>query len=128
MKISELAQRLDVSPHTLRYYEKIGLIRDVDRAGGRRVYTENALNWMRFILRLKQTGMPLKKIQRYSDLRHKGDSTLSERKAMLLSHRQDLEENINQLQSHLVALDQKIEIYETLEKEYDALRAGIEKT
>jgi len=128
MKISDLASRLAVSPHTLRYYEKRGLIRGVERANGRRVYTREDQTWMEFILRLKATGMPLKQIQEYSDLRHEGDSTLSQRKAMLHSHRQDLEKNIQTLQSHLIALDQKIEIYDTLEEEYDTLRAGAEKT
>ena len=127
MTISELAKRLDLSPHTLRYYEKIGLIRDVDRVGGRRSYNEQDLKWMAFIMRLKQTGMPLKQIQQYSDLRHEGDTTLSERKGMLLSHRQDLERNIDQLQAHLAALDQKIDIYNTLEDEYDSLRKRTEK-
>lgn len=128
MTISELAKRLEVSPHTLRYYEKIGLIRDVDRVGGRRSYGSQDLEWMQFILRLKETGMPLKQIQRYAQLRYVGDKTLAERKGMLLSHRLDLEINIAKLQSHLVALDRKIEIYETLEIEYDALRERTEKT
>jgi len=128
MTISELAKRLEVSPHTLRYYEKIGLIRDVERISGRRYYTNGDFEWMCFIKRLKGTGMPLKQIQRYSRLRYDGDSTLSERKIMLLSHRQDLEMNITTLQNHLVALDQKIEVYETLEDEYVALQERTEKT
>lgn len=128
MTIGQLAELLELSPHTLRYYEKIGLIRDVDRVGGRRRYTKQDLKWLEFILRLKGTGMPLKQIQRYSELRYSGDSTLSERKAMLLSHRRDLLNSISRLQTHLAALDQKIKIYETMEDEYDSLRKRAEKT
>lgn len=122
MTISELAKHLDLTPHTLRYYEKIGLIRDVERISGRRSYTRQDLTWMEFIKRLKGTGMPLSAIQKYAELRYEGDPTLSERKAMLISHRHDLEMTIKKLQSHLVALDQKIHVYETLENEYDTVR------
>ncbi|BDQ33980.1 MerR family transcriptional regulator [Pseudodesulfovibrio portus] len=121
MTISDTAKRLGLSPHTLRYYEKIGLIRDVERASGRRVYTDRDLIWLEFVLRLKATGMGLARIKRYADLRYEGDETVPERKAMLLSHRQDLESAIARLKSNLVALDHKIELYEAMEKEHDAL-------
>lgn len=124
MTISELASQLGLSAHTLRYYEKIGLIRDVDRVGGRRSYSRRDVVWLEFIKRLKNTGMPLKQIQEYSDLRYAGDVTISQRKAMLLSHRQDLEANIAQLQAHLEALDVKIETYNHMEDEYDKVRKG----
>jgi len=127
MTISEMAKRLEVSPHTLRYYEKIGLIREVDRAGARRSYTRQDQTWLEFILRLKGTGMPLKQIQQYAELRYEGDTTLTERKEMLLLHRQDLMRNIDKLKSHLTSLDDKIDVYETMEKEYDALRKRIEE-
>jgi DNA-binding transcriptional MerR regulator len=127
MTISETAKRLGLSPHTLRYYEKIGLIRDVERASGRRVYTDRDLIWLEFVLRLKATGMSLARIKRYADLRYKGDGTVSKRKAMLLSHRQDLESAIDRLTSNLVALDHKIELYEAMEKEHDTLRKRTEE-
>lgn len=128
MTISELAKQLELSPHTLRYYEKIGLIRDVERVGSRRAYTKQDRLWLEFIKRLKATGMPLKQILRYSELRYAGDATITERKVMLLSHRQELEKNIKKLQSHLVVLDHKIEIYEKMETEYDTLRKRARKT
>lgn len=127
MTISDMADRLGLTPHTLRYYEKIGLIREVERASGRRCYSEQDQTWLEFIIRLKATGMPLKKIHRYAELRYEGDSTLSERKDMLLSHRQDLKMNITKLQSHLAALNHKINIYDTLETQYDALRKRTKK-
>jgi len=128
MTISELAKRLEISPHTLRYYEKVGLIRNVERVNGRRFYVGSDQTWLEFILRLKNAGMPLAQIQRYSELRYEGDSTISERKAMLHSYRQELEDNIKKLQSYLVILDQKIETYDTMEKEYESLRKRPGKT
>ncbi|QJB55166.1 MerR family transcriptional regulator [Pseudodesulfovibrio sp. zrk46] len=122
MTISEIAKRTGLTAHTLRYYEKIGLIRDVERGRGRRMYTEKDVEWLLFIVRLKETGMPLKQIEQYARLRYEGDTTLSERKAMLFSHRKDLKRNIDQLRGHLKALDKKIAIYETWEKEYDEVR------
>ncbi|WP_319541862.1 MerR family transcriptional regulator [uncultured Pseudodesulfovibrio sp.] len=127
MTISELAKQLGLSPHTLRYYEKIGLIRNVERIGSRRTYTKQDRLWLEFIKRLKATGMPLKQILRYSELRYAGAATITERKTMLLSHRQDLEQNIKKLQRHLVALDQKIKTYEALEAEHDTVRKGTRK-
>lgn len=128
MTISELAKRVGLTPHTLRYYEKIGLIRDVERASGRRYYSSQDQSWLEFINRLKATGMPLKQIRLYADLRYAGDETISERKVMLLSHRQDLESTIDRLQFNLVALDHKIKLYEAMEKKHDALRKRTEKT
>jgi len=127
MTISEIAKRLGLTPHTLRYYEKIGLIRDVERTSARRVYTDRDLVWLEFVLRLKATGMPLAQIKRYADLRYAGDATITERKRMLLSHRRDLTSAIDRLRSNLAALDQKIEIYEAMEKEHDTLRKRTEK-
>jgi DNA-binding transcriptional MerR regulator len=72
--------------------------------------------------------MPLGQIRRYADLRYAGDETITERKAMLLSHRQDLKSNIKQLRSNLVALDRKIEIYAAMEKKHDTLRERTEET
>ena len=121
MRISEAAERLGVSADTLRYYEKIGLLRDIDRVGGRRSFGAKDIAWLEFIRRLKETGMELKMIKAYSDMRHQGDATLSQRKAMLLDHRQGLEQRIKALEAHLRALDKKITWYETKEEEH-ALR------
>lgn len=128
MTISEMARLLGLSAHTLRYYEKIGLIRDVERAAQRRVYTEEDRVWLEFILRLKATGMPLARIKRYADLRYTGDATITERKAMLLSHRQDLKADIRRLRSNLSALDRKIEHYEAMEEAYGPPSKRTEET
>jgi DNA-binding transcriptional MerR regulator len=67
MKIGELSQRSGLSAHTIRYYEKIGLLPFADRDGsGQRDYDLTILSWIAFLGRLKLTGMPLKQIQRYN--------------------------------------------------------------
>lgn len=128
MTISDVAQLLGVSPHTIRYYEKMGLIRHVEKARGRRVFTGQDVKWMEFILRLKKTGMPLKQIKKYSDLRYRGDTTITERKTMLIAHRNALKKEVKELQSSLKALDQKIQIYGKMEEEHNAVEQWAEKT
>ena len=78
--------------------------------GNRRGYSDKDLTWIAFIKRLKDTGMPFKKIRRYAELRADGDPTLSERMEMLAQHRQALNELIAQLQEHKIKLEEKIDI------------------
>ena len=112
MKIGLFAQKVNLSAHTLRYYEKRGLIK-VDRdQSGQRSYNENDLAWVQFIQRLKDTGMHLKDIQRYADLRYQGDSSLKERFEMLQKHRSFVKEQIKNWQISPKKLDHKIEWYQ----------------
>ncbi|MFW5488523.1 MAG: MerR family transcriptional regulator [Desulfovibrio sp.] len=116
MTIGEVANILGISVHTLRYYEKIGLIRQVDRVSGKRRYSKANVVWLEFIQRLKRTRMPLEKIRQYADLWHMGDSSIPQRKDMLLAHQQQLLEEMEVLQGHLDFLNKKIDLYETREK------------
>lgn len=116
MTIGEVANILGISGHTLRYYERIGLIRQVNRVSGRRIYSKDNLVWLKFILRLKRTRMPLKEIRQYADLWYVGPTAIPQRKAILLAHRQRLIDEMTSLQGHLDFLDKKIELYETQEK------------
>lgn len=109
--IGDFAKLTGLSIHTLRYYEHEGLITPKRNSGNRRYYTDKDLAWIAFIKRLKATGMPIKQIRHYAELRSMGGSTLSARLAMLASHRQALNEQINQLQNHLEKLDEKIDFY-----------------
>lgn len=112
MKIGLFAQKVNLSTHTLRYYEKRGLIK-VDRdQSGQRSYNENDLAWVQFIQRLKDTGMHLQDIQRYADLRYQCDRSLKERLEMLHKHRSFVQEQIKNWQMSLKKLDNKIEWYQ----------------
>lgn len=110
--IGEFSTITGLSIHTLRYYEKEKLIIPARQNNGRRCYSENDINWIQFIKRLKDTNMPIKEIQKYAVLRAKGDSTLIERMEMLTKHRTVLKEEITKLQEHLGNLNGKIEYYQ----------------
>lgn len=88
MTIREISEKTNLPESTLRYYEKKGLIRVSRDKNGRRDYKESDIEWIKFIRRLKETGMLLKDIQKYSDLRYRGKSTMPERLNILQSHRQ----------------------------------------
>ncbi len=109
--IGKFSKLTGLGIHTLRYYEQEGLIAPKRNSGNRRCYSDKDLTWTYFIKRLKETGMPIKEIRHYAELRADGDPTLSERMEMLVQHRQALNEQIAQLQEHKIKLDEKIEFY-----------------
>lgn len=112
MTIGEICKRTNLPASTLRYYEKRGLLR-VSRDGvGRRDYAEGDVAWVRFLRRLKETGMPLGDIRRYSVLRYAGDATMPERLEMLRAHREYVLEQRRRWDGYLNNLDEKIGCYE----------------
>ena len=109
--IGEFSKLTNLGIHTLRYYEHEGLITPGRNSSNRRCYSDKDLAWIEFIKRLKDTGMPIKEIQCYAELRAKGDITLNERMEMLTVHRESLNEQIKALQEHMAKLDDKIDFY-----------------
>tara|TARA_Y100000782_G_scaffold15268_1_gene15757 strand:- start:962 stop:1345 length:384 start_codon:yes stop_codon:yes gene_type:complete len=117
MMIGEVAEKTGFSVHTLRYYEKIGLLPEALRdAGGRRVYGPDVLVWLEFVERLKQIGMPIRDRVRYAELRALGDGTISERRELLRTYRDDLAKRVVSLSETLDVLDAKIATYDTAAK------------
>jgi DNA-binding transcriptional MerR regulator len=115
LTITDVAERTGLSPDTLRYYEKAGLISPVGRsAGGQRRYAAADLAWIEFLLRLRDTGMSIADMQQFADLRRKGDSTVPDRLKLLREHRARLAGRIRQMQASGRALDDKISYYEQL--------------
>ncbi len=110
--IGEFSAAVGLGVHTLRYYEKEGLIVAGRDKNGRRVYGEGDIAWIDFILRLKETGMPLRDIRRYALLRYKGDKTMPERLQMLKVHREFIRGEIQKWEVNLANMDKKIKIYE----------------
>lgn len=111
MIISEMAKLTNISEHTLRYYEKKELLTVSRDERGRRCYDENEIEWIRFIQRLKETGMLLRDIKKYSELREKGEETILERLEMLEKHRLFVIDEQNKWTRNLENLDKKIEFY-----------------
>ena len=97
--IQEVSQRTGLSAHTLRYYEKEGLIASVDRSpGGFRQYTDEDLESLGLVCCLKNTGMSLQEITRFVQLTHAGEQTLKERVELLREHRENMIARIAEMQ------------------------------
>ncbi len=112
MNIKAFSARVGVSVHTIRYYEKIGLLRHIARnASGHRSFAEKDVDWLGFIVRLKDTGMPLAKIKEYASLREAGSSTALERQRLLEQHKDNIKKHIEVQLRHLAALEDKINLY-----------------
>ncbi|MGW4523054.1 MerR family transcriptional regulator [Amycolatopsis sp. NPDC004378] len=113
LTIAEAAQRTGVSAHTLRYYERAGLVvTEVDRtSGGRRRYRKLDLDWIKICTKLRATGMPIKLIRRYAELVSAGRGNEEERLALLESHRADVLARLEELQENLKLIDRKIGVY-----------------
>ncbi len=111
MLIGEFSKITGISADTLRYYEKEGIIKPMRNESDRRNYSESDIKWAEFIIRLKDTGMPIREIKRYARLRAKGNTTLDERLKMLLTHQKNLNAQIVKLMEHQNKLDDKIKYY-----------------
>ncbi len=120
LTIAEVAASSGLSAHTLRYYERIGLLDPVARVhGGQRRYDADDLAWLAFLQRLRATGMPIRDMQRFADLRRQGDATIAERRALLEAHRDEILARIGELQHDLRTVTEKITHYEILETTRD---------
>lgn len=101
-----------MSVYTLRYYEKKKLIFVARDKAGRRNYTEKDIEWIKFIKRLKQTGMKLQEIQRYAKLRYEGENTMPERLELLKKHYIAVVQEQKKWKMYLENLEQKIMWYQ----------------
>ncbi|HLX01479.1 MAG TPA: MerR family transcriptional regulator [Trinickia sp.] len=116
LTIGQMAVATGVTTHTLRYYEQAGLIRAVARtAAGHRLYSSADRDWLLFLMRLKATGMSIAGMQAFAQLRARGNATVGERRDMLAAHRDAVLAQIEQLQTNLAAIDEKIVHYAKLE-------------
>jgi DNA-binding transcriptional MerR regulator len=111
--IAEAARRTGVSVHTLRYYERAGLVvGPVDRtSSGRRRYRGLDLKWIVICTKLRATGMPIKGIRQYAELVAAGPGNEKERLALLESHRADVLAKLAEIQENLKIIDHKIDVY-----------------
>ncbi len=113
MNIREFAAHTGLSAHTLRYYERVGLMGDVGRdEHGYRVYGEQDSQWVTFLHHLRETGMSIREIQRYCSLRDQGDATLAARLALLSRHTEQLAAHLREQHDHLARLRETVAIYQ----------------
>jgi DNA-binding transcriptional MerR regulator len=113
LSIAEAARRTGVSVHTLRYYERAGLVvTAVDRTtSGRRRYHQLDLDWIVICTRLRATGMPIRTIRRYAELVSAGPGNEQERLALLEAHRAEVTARLARTREHLKLIDHKIAVY-----------------
>ncbi len=108
LSIREAAEVLSVSAHTLRYYERVGLLGVPRAASQHRRYSARELEALRFLLRLRATGMPIAAIRQYVTLAGQGESTTAQRTALLLAHRADVLAQMERLRGDLAAIEHKL--------------------
>ena len=114
LTIAEVAGRTGVTAHTLRYYERAGLLlHPVGRApSSHRRYTEADLRWIVLLTKLRATGMPIRRVREYAALVRAGDGNEGERLALLAAHRDAVLAQLDAMRGHLDAVERKIELYE----------------
>ncbi|OJU40613.1 MAG: MerR family transcriptional regulator [Microbacterium sp. 69-10] len=112
LTVAQMVAVTGVSAHTLRYYEKIGLISVVARnSGNQRRYSGADVEWVRFLLRLRETGMPIALMREYAELREQGSATIAPRMRLLEQHQGVLRAQLALLRAHGEALTNKITTY-----------------
>ena len=119
--IKEVADMMNVAPSTLRYYDSMGLLPNVKKVNGRRVFEDKDFKWLRVLNCMKNINMPISKIKEYVDLAQKGDSTLKERYNMILEQKKAIEKELKKLKDCYKELEYKEWYYKT------AIKAGTEK-
>ncbi|MFH9858050.1 MerR family transcriptional regulator [Streptomyces sp. NPDC017202] len=121
--ISEVVAFTGLTAHTLRWYERIGLMPHIDRSHtGQRRYSNRDLNWLDLVGKLRLTGMPVADMVRYAELVREGDHTFTERFELLQATRRDVRARIAELQDTLAVLDRKITFYSDATQAYEAER------
>ena len=113
MTITEVSKKYELSADTLRYYERVGLIPEVNRnRNGIRDYRPEDCRWVEFIKCMRSAGLPIEVLIEYVSLFQQGDETIEARKELLTDQRKQLVEKMEDIQKTIERLDYKIERYE----------------
>ena len=120
LSIQQVAAATQLSTHTLRYYERIGLLTRIERASsGHRRYSSTDIDWIHFLTRLRATGMPIRDMQQFAELRRQGDRTFAQRRQLLEHHQSHIHQRIDELTQNLTVIQEKIQRYKELEMQHD---------
>jgi DNA-binding transcriptional MerR regulator len=113
LSIGQVAERTGLSVHALRFYEREGILADPVRreANGRRVYSEDDVDWLNMCIKFRSSGMPLDTIRRYTDLVKQGPGNEQDRLALLKSHQEAVVAQIEDLTECLRVITYKVDIY-----------------
>lgn len=125
LTVGEAAALVGLTVHTLRWYEQEGLVEPVERdTAGRRRYCEGDIGWLRLLIRLRSTGMPVRDMRRYAEMVRAGDHTVRDRLDLFVEHRRRVLARIDELRQDLSMLEHKIDIYGEMAEAYDAAWTG----
>jgi Predicted transcriptional regulators len=127
LNIQQMAQATGLSAHTLRYYERAGLMIEHvgrEKGNGYRTYSSQDVAWIEFLKRLRATGMPICDIRRYTDLLRQGEQTLPERLQLLKEHQSRVEEHLKEVERHLAVIRFKVASYEHLHPQPHTVSCG----
>lgn len=105
--IAQAAEMTGLSPSAIRYYDKEGLLPQVERKNVIRIFQDMDIRWLHLLTCLKNTGMPIKRIRKYAEMAQRGDETLKERQALIEEQRQFVQDQIDQLMFYMQELDFK---------------------
>ena len=120
LSIQQVAEVTHLSTHTLRYYERIGLLAAVSRASsGHRRYSSQDIDWINFLTRLRTTGMPVREMQQFAELRRQGDQTFLQRRQLLETHEKHIQKELEELGQNLKVIQKKIQLYKKMEIQND---------
>ncbi len=115
LTIKQAAGRTNLTAHTLRFYDREGLMPLLKRSPSKmRDYSENDIAWLGLICCLKDSGMPLEEIKEFMNLCLKGSDTCEERRVMLIKHKQNIQEQMEKLKNSLNIVDYKIDHYKEI--------------
>ncbi|MCD5323399.1 MULTISPECIES: MerR family transcriptional regulator [Pontibacillus] len=112
--ISEVASQLNIKPHTLRYYEQEGILESSRNQAGVRNYSDQQVQWLRFVLKLRETHMPVATIQQYVKLLQEGEHTVHERLQLLEDHQASIQNQIQELKETEQMLEKKVTTYKDM--------------
>jgi DNA-binding transcriptional MerR regulator len=115
LTVKEASEFTSLTVHTLRYYERIGLIQPVARnTGGHRRYVQTDLEHLKFLHCLRDSGMSIQGMQQYATLASQGRVTMDARLELLESHKREVQERIRELEDKLAIIDAKIKRFREL--------------
>lgn len=111
--IAQVAEKVDLTAYTLRYYEKEGLLPFVERdEHGNRMFKENDIEWIMLIYCLRDTGMSIAEIKHYVDLCVEGNGTIETRRKIIFEHKKLVEQKTEQMKDYLTKINKKLECYD----------------
>lgn len=103
---------MNISTYSIRYYHDHGMLPFVKRdENNNRIFEDTDLEWLHIIVCLRQTGMPVERIQHYLDLVQEGEQTVPERYDMMKAQQTRTLNEINDLQNHLKTINYKVDHY-----------------